>query len=349
MKIKLINNKGMALLLTLIVMMLLFIFGAAYLTSMISETGIARNQEKSEMAFFIAESGIQRAIRLLVEDNTWRTSSLTENMREGFYELVVEDDPVNPERIRITSTGYSGSASRTTRITLIITGGFNYALFSDDTTDPVIADINCSGASGNVKGDVHANGTALMSGVSITDGTLTQGELGGPLLNMIQIEMPFHRANATVIYPNGTLINAEKIQNQLIYVEGNVTIDCSAKKGVTFIQTSLVAEGDINIIGENTLKIDEYNYPGAGKVVALATKTGNIRSTGAVKIQDRDIKGLLFSEKGTIDFDYLKIDSAVYGHNLIFRKSLDVDYMIKRFPTIGFIFGIQFFEWEEVF
>ena len=78
------NNRGMALLLTLIVMMILFIFGAAYLGSMISETGIARNQEKSEQAFFIAESGMQRAIRLLVEDNTWRTALLTENMTDGF-------------------------------------------------------------------------------------------------------------------------------------------------------------------------------------------------------------------------------------------------------------------------
>ncbi len=349
MKITVKNNKGMALLLTLIVMMLLFIFGAAYLTSMISETGIARNQEKSEQAFFIAESGLQRAIRLLVEDNSWRTASLIENMTDGFYELVVEDDPVYPERIRVTSTGHSGPASRTTRITLMITGGFDYALFSDDTSDPLVADIDCSIASGSVRGDVHANGTALMGGVSISNGELTQGELGGPILNMIEIDMSFHRDNATIIYPGGTVINAQKIQNQLIYVEGDVTIDCSAKLGVTFTQTSLVAEGDINIIGDNTLKIDEYNYPGQGKVVALATKTGNITSTDATRLQDRNIKGLVFSEQGTIDFDCLRIDAAVYGANIVFRDDLDVDYLVQRFPTVGFIFGLQFFEWEEVF
>ncbi len=349
MKIFKKNNKGIALLLTLIVMMLLFIFGAAYLTSMISETGIARNQEKGEQAFFIAESGLERAIRLLIEDNAWRTASLTENMTDGFYELVVEDDPVYPERIRVTSTGYSGPASRTTRITLMLTGSFDYALFSDDTSDPVVADIDCSTASGTIRGDVHANGTALMGGVSIINGTLTQGELGDPILNMIEIDMPFHRANATVIYPGGTVINTPKIQNQLIYVEGDVTIDCSANQGVTFIQTSLIAEGNINIIGENTFKVDEYNYPSQGKVVALATKIGNITSSDATRIQDRDIKGLLFSEQGTIDFDYLKIDAAVYGRNIVFRNDLDIDYQVNRFPTIGFIFGLQFFEWEEVF
>ena len=349
MKITIQNKKGIALLLSLIVMMILFIFGAAYLSSMISETGIARNQEKSEQAFFIAEAGMQRAIRLLVEDNTWRTASLTENMTDGFYDVEVVDDPVYPDRIRITSTGRAGPASRITRISLIITGGFNYALFSDDITDPVVADIDCSLASGSVRGDVHANGTVLMGGVSILNGTLTQGELGGPMVNMIEIEMPFHRANATDILPDGEEINDQKIQNKLIYVEGDVTIDCSAKKGVTFIQASLIAEGDINIIGENTLKIDEYNYPGQGKVVALATKTGNITSTGANRIQERDIKGLLFSEQGTIDFDYLKTDAAVYARNMVFRHDLDVDYKVKRFPTVGFIFGIEFFEWEEVF
>ena len=343
------NNKGIALLLTLIVMMILFIFGAAYLSSMISETGIARNQEKSEQAFFIAESGLERAIRLLVEDNTWRIASLVENMSDGFYDLEVIDDPVYPERIRITSTGHAGAASRITSISLIITGGFDYALFSDDISDPVVADINCSGASGSVRGDVHANGTALMGAVSIINGTLTQGELGGPMLNIIEIDMHFHRENVTVVYPHGTVISEAKIQNELIYAEGDVTIDCTAKKGVTFIQTSLVAEGNISIIGENTLRIDEYNYPGAGKVVALATKTGNITSTGATKIQERDIKGLLYSEQGTIDFDYLRIDAAVYAHNVIIRNALDIDYKIKRFPTVGFIVGIEFFEWKEVF
>ena len=89
------NNRGIALLISLIVMMILFIFGTAYLSSMISETGIARNQENSEKAFFIAESGIKRALRLLVEDNSWRTNSLIENMTNGFYDVIVEEDPVD--------------------------------------------------------------------------------------------------------------------------------------------------------------------------------------------------------------------------------------------------------------
>lgn len=350
MKIKTLKNrKGIAFLLSIIVMMILFIFGAAYLTSMISETGIARNQQHSEQAFFIAEAGMQRAIRLLVDDQTWKTSSLIENMSDGYYEVVVDDDPVYPERTRITSTGYVGRASRTTRITIIITGGFDYAIFSDDTSDPVLADIDCSTATGNIRGDVHANGTALMGGVSLSDGTLTQGELGGPMLNNIEIEMPFHRDHATIIYPGGTVINSQKIQDELIYVEGDVTIDCTAKKGVSFTQTSLIAEGNINIIGQYRFKIDEYNYPGNGKVVALATKTGNITSTGANSIQDRDIKGLIFSEQGNINFDYLKTDAAVYSSNTVFTNVVDIDYKVKRFPTVGFIFGIQLFDWEEVF
>lgn len=343
------NNKGIALLLSLIVMMILFIFGAAYLSSMISETGIARNQEKSEQAFFIAESGLQRGIRLLVEDNTFRTTLLSENMSDGFYDLEVIDDPDYPQRIRITSTGHAGAASRITRISLIITGGFDYALFSDDIADPVVADIDCSTAIGNVRGDVHANGTALMGGVSIISGVLTQGELGGPMLNMVQIIMDYHRDNATVIYPHGTLINAQKINHQLIYVEGDVTIDCSNKKGVQFVQSSLVAEGDINIIGQYRFKLDEYNYPQHGKIVALATKTGNITSTDAESLADRDIKGLIFSEQGNINFDYLRTDAAVYGRNITFIDNVDIDYQIKRFPTVGFISGIEFFDWKEVF
>ncbi|MBU4304292.1 MAG: hypothetical protein KJ893_01490 [Candidatus Omnitrophica bacterium] len=343
------NNKGIALLLALIVLMVLFILSSAYMSAILSESGIARNQQNSEKAFFVAEAGIQRAIGLLVEDNSWRTGSLTENMSEGYYSLVVEDDPVYPERIRITSTGVVGRATRITRITLTITTGFDYAIFAGDISDPGVADINGSGASGTVRGDVHANGTANMGGINITTGTLTQGELGGPIENNIQIDMDFHIEAATIVYNGDTIINAERIQNQLIYVKGNATIDCSATKGVTFVQSSLIAEGNIIITGANGLKIDEYNYPGTGKVVALATKTGNITESGTTKIQNRDVKGLLFTELGTIDFQYLKTDAAVYAQNVRFRNKIDIDYRLKRFPTIGFIFGIQFYGWEEVF
>jgi len=342
------NNSGIALLLTLIVMMVLFIFGAAYLTSMTTETNIARNQQQSEQAFFIAESGIKRAVRLLVEDNTWRTSGLVENMSDGFYTIVVEDDPVNSGRVRITSTGESGRAKRITRLTLVVTAGFDYAMFAGDTSDPGILDINCSTASGSVNGDVHTNGSADLGGVFL-NGTLTQAESGGGFLNIIQIDMDFHRSEATVIYHGDTTINTQKIQKQLIYVEGDAAIDCSGKKGVSFIQSSLVAEGDIIITGENTLKIDEYNYPGAGKLVALATKNGDIISTGCTRIQERDIKGLLFSETGDIDFDYLKTDAAIYANNIIIHGDVDIDYKVKRFPTVGFIYGIQFYDWEEIF
>ncbi|MBI4845766.1 MAG: hypothetical protein HY810_04745 [Candidatus Omnitrophica bacterium] len=346
---KIINKNGFALLITLIILVILFILGTAYLSSIISEVAIAQNHEKSEKAFFIAEAGMERAIRLLLEDNSWRTASLIENLGEGNYTLVVDQDPVHSNRIRITSTGTIGKVKRITRITLIITTGFNYSIFAGDTNDPAIADINCSGSSGTVNGDVHANGSAIMGGLTIKDGVLTQGESGGQIENIIQIDMAFHKAEATIIYPNNTVINAEKIQNQLIYVEGNVTIDCSANKGVTFLQSSLIAEGNITITGANIFKVDEYNYPGHGKVVALASLNGDIVSTGATKIQNRDIKGLLFTQNGKIDFDYLKIDSAVYAQNVILRKNIDIDYKIKRFPTVGFIFGVQFFDWEEVF
>lgn len=339
----------MALLLSLIVLTALFLFGAAYLSVIFSESGIAHNHEDSEKAFFIAEAGIDRAIRLLVEDNSWRTSSLTENLTDGYYTLVVDDDPDYEDRIRITSTGAVGKAKRITRITLTLTAGFDFAIFAGDITDPGITDIDCTEANGNVRGDIHANGTAAMGTVIIQNGVITQGELGDPVYNNILIDLDFHRTEATSILPDGENIDDKLIKDELIYVEGDVTIDCSGKNGVSFIQSSLIAEGDIIITGANKLRIDEYNYSGYGKIVALATKTGNIIETESASLQDRDVKGLVFSEQGIIDFENLKTDAAVYGQNVSFHENLDIDYKIKRFPTVGFIYGMKFYDWEELF
>ncbi len=247
------NNKGIALLLSLIVLTVLFFFSSAYLTAIISESGIARNQSNSEKAFFIAEAGMERAIRLLVDNNTWRATNYIENLGEGYYSLIVEDDPVTAGRIRITSSGFVNGAKRTTRIRLVITTGFDYAIFAGDISDPGAADINGTGAAGVVKGDVHANGSAIMGGLTIQNGVLTQGESGGKVQGNIQIDMAFHLSQANVIYNGNTVINSEKIQDKLIYVKGNATIDCSNSKGVSFIQSSLIAEGNIIITGANQL------------------------------------------------------------------------------------------------
>ncbi|MDD5746649.1 MAG: PilX N-terminal domain-containing pilus assembly protein, partial [Candidatus Omnitrophica bacterium] len=133
------NNKGIALLLALVIMAVLFTLSTAYLSSMLSESGIARNQESGEKAFFIAESGIDRAVRAIVEtpstdDMPW---TLTETMTDGYYAVTAaEAVDIGDDYVRITSIGYCNNASRITELVVYLCG-WKYLLLS-------MSDINFS-------------------------------------------------------------------------------------------------------------------------------------------------------------------------------------------------------------
>lgn len=155
------KNKGIALLLALIVLVVLFMLSTAYLSSMLSENGIARNQENGEKAFFVAEAGIDRAMRLIVETPKVDTMpwSYQENMTDGYYIVkITEATDIGEDYVRIISTGYVGNAQRTTEA-IIYLCAWKFLLMSN--TNITFADT----ATGNVDGDIHANNAVLGLGI----------------------------------------------------------------------------------------------------------------------------------------------------------------------------------------
>lgn len=157
------NNKGIALLLALIVLVVLFMLGTAYLTSMLSESGIARNQENSGKAFFLAEAGIDRAMRLIIESAELDTMpwSYQENMSDGYYIVdIAKAADIGDGFVRITSTGYANKAQRTSEAVIYLCS-WKYLLMSNTTI--TFADT----ASGGIKGDIHANDAVFGAGISL--------------------------------------------------------------------------------------------------------------------------------------------------------------------------------------
>jgi len=158
------NKKGIALLVALVVMMVLFMLGAAYLLTMLSESGIALNQENSEKAFFIAEAGINRGLKQMMDspDVTLLPWTVTENMTDGYYTVIAQEAPdIGEYYVRITSTGYVGNASRISEVVIFI-NAWTHALMSN--TDITFDEA----ANGEVAGDVHANG--LVQGIGGSSG-----------------------------------------------------------------------------------------------------------------------------------------------------------------------------------
>jgi hypothetical protein len=171
MKSKKRNDKGIALLLALIIMVILFMLSTTYLSSMLSESGIARNQENSEKAFFLAEAGIDRGMRLIVETPDVDTMpwSYQENMSDGYYTLdISEATDLGSDYVRILATGYAGKAQRTSEA-IIYLCAWKFLLFSN--TNITFADT----AVGSLDGDIHANqsvfGLGIDAGFYYIDGT----------------------------------------------------------------------------------------------------------------------------------------------------------------------------------
>ncbi len=168
------NNKGIALLLALIVMVILFMLSTTYLSTMLSENGIARNQENGEKAFFVAEAGIDRAMRLILEtpDVSAMPWSYQENMTDGYYIVTIEEATyIGEDFVRIVSTGYVGTAQRTTEA-IVYLCAWKFLLMSN--TNITFADT----AVGELDGDIHANnsvlGLGVQSGLYYVDGSRNQ-------------------------------------------------------------------------------------------------------------------------------------------------------------------------------
>ena len=172
------NQKGMALLATLIFVFVLVTFAVALLTMTNNDTKMSTLQRESNKAFYLADAGI--------EDALWKLNTSTENGGMGidwlqstpypdpgtateYYQVTVEDDGVDDDgdaKVKIISTGtvIGGQFSSGERkieviaeIDYIITGMYDYAILSDKI-------ILFQGDPGpDVVGDVHSNDDILVS------------------------------------------------------------------------------------------------------------------------------------------------------------------------------------------
>jgi len=182
----LFNQKGMALITTLIFIFILVTFVVALLTMTSNDSRLSTLQRESTRAFYFAEAGIEEAfwkLNTAVEDGgeemlTWRpTDYPPPGTATEYYQITIvnigDDDPtaVPPtkvtDEISITSTGVVeggqfSSGKRTIEVTaeidFLITSKYLYAILADKI-------ILFQGTPGpDVDGAVHSNDDVLVSG-----------------------------------------------------------------------------------------------------------------------------------------------------------------------------------------
>lgn len=182
----LVNQKGMALITTLIFIFILVTFVAALLTMTSNDSRLSTLQRESTRAFYFAEAGIEEAfwkLNTAVEDGgeemlTWRPTdepdpgTATEYYQVTIVNIGVDDPAAVPpakvtDEIKITSTGVVeggqfSSGRRTVEVTaeidFLITSKYIYAILADKI-------ILFQGTPGpEINGDVHSNDDILVSG-----------------------------------------------------------------------------------------------------------------------------------------------------------------------------------------
>jgi Tfp pilus assembly protein PilX len=183
----LFNQKGMALITTLIFIFILVTFVVALLTMTSSDSRLSTLQRESTRAFYLADAGIEEAfwkLNTAVEDGgeeilTWRPTVYPEDPGTAteYYQVTIEntgtDDPTaDPptkvtDKIKITSTGvviggkFSSGKRKievTAEIDYIYKTVYDYAILAEKI-------ILFQGTPGpDVVGDVHSNDDILVSG-----------------------------------------------------------------------------------------------------------------------------------------------------------------------------------------
>jgi len=190
------NQKGMALLATLIFTFVLVSMGAALLAMTNNDTKLSTLQRESNRAFYLAETGIEQTFyNLTVDDDydmlAWRPDSaepyIVGNTEERFEVTITDigDTSATPpeeetDRIKIVSTGFVkkgkfSSGQRKIEVTAIIdflqVTTYKYAVLSEKV-------IILNGSPGaTIEGDIHSNDDIEVQGKfgDFYEGTATVG------------------------------------------------------------------------------------------------------------------------------------------------------------------------------
>lgn len=190
------NQKGMALLTTLIFVFILVTFGVALLTMTSNDTKLSTLQRDSTKAFYLADAGIEKALWYLntPEDlggkdmYLWRPSypnPFVEGTSLEYYEISIENKgdislgEEETDKIEITSRGVVKNSDGTVvgKRTVIVTAKIGISPSSDISYDyAILTDGNMTLNGGiSVSGSIHSNGNISVSGTkfSLVNGTAT--------------------------------------------------------------------------------------------------------------------------------------------------------------------------------
>ncbi|MCD6249435.1 MAG: pilus assembly PilX N-terminal domain-containing protein [candidate division Zixibacteria bacterium] len=194
---KLRNEKGSAILITLVIIGLVSLLGVMAINTSVSETELSFNQIHSDKAFYVAQSGARRAFAELCEDTSWTTGYSDVSYSNGLYSVQVIDSTTDSsliDTVILRSTGEYNGAHSTVELWVVpgVFHPFEHAMFGKSlvdirnsfVTDSYNSDSGTYAATSLVEaGDVGSNGNIIVKNGAFIGGDVVSSLLGGTSVN----------------------------------------------------------------------------------------------------------------------------------------------------------------------
>jgi len=362
------NQKGMALLTTLIFVFVLVSLGVALLTMTSNDTKLSTLQRESTRAFYLAETGIEKAIWYLnfssenSEGLSWRGTlhEEGENSTEYFNTHFVEPDVVDEDGLTIAtlvSTGIVDDGSqfskgtRTIEVKLIkgvITSPgmtYNHAILTD-------GDMTLNGGI-SISGDIHSNGFLTNNGtIDFAAGGTATAETGtndsdlcdvnGKNIPSPTIDWPYFERKVNPNYPD--IHVGENLSVEGKYYGYNTSVEFNTPDeliGIHFIDGDVIIKTELKLTNATIFATGTITVLGNGDItlgnkiedhpLALIAK-GNITIGGSVHgegiIQSTEGD---FTSNGVVDIN----EGAIYTAEGIFNGGGGAEFNIKYPIALG--------------
>jgi Tfp pilus assembly protein PilX len=311
------NNRGVALVISYMVIAVLSVLGSAVLTRTVSEKNICVNHSNSTRAFWVAEAGLQQGIRAF-KNNDWSgwselnatTKSLSATLgNSGEYSVTVSG--LGSSSVVIASSGYSpgiglevnsgrtvtASYSRSMLFSAAAFGKSRVTLNGNASTDSYNSGIGAyGGINRGTKGDVITNGSTAgaitLTGSSTVNGNADTAPAGTVLLG------PASRVTGSITHTNNDSIGEVSVPSELSGATSSTAIEIAGSTNQVLpsgnykmpkINVSgnaqLTLSGDVNIYLTDAAALD---ITGSGRLVVLGNAkiyidgSANISGAGVV-------------------------------------------------------------------
>jgi len=325
------NQSGMALVTTLIFVFILVTFGVALLAMTSNDIKLSALQRDSTKAFYLAEAGIQRAIRKLDEVFSWRGGFNNEPLGDGNYNVVVEDstndETIPPNQVRIISTGKVNNPEREIIVFVEEASAegmdpiFNYAIAARGRIElqnkgvAMVGDVYCEGT---IKNGSHmvvqGTGVATVDIEEYVEEDWGDVEIGSEYyIPFPELDMEYYKSEAITAgtffdasYYEVNGVSSYELNGGIMYFAGDVHF-----KETTIIGPGIiVAEGTIAIDNNSVCGIaNSEEYPEAENIGIFSNSDAN-DPTIKIAPSNTDIYGYIFAPNGYIN---IQTNGAVYG------------------------------------